>query len=248
MTPVEDGQAEVGWEEGHEVLARDFEQWTTLLEGPGGEIDQATHDAFMDVAVDPLTSELAPSLWVDGADHSGPWTECLSSSGYTNPTGVSADPGELLRGAQRQADAANEWIACAREHGLESLADVTADADIGGIGAHVEIPLTTDPVLLQTVVEACPTFSEEYLGRVMDGDPTLDEDLEAGRLSAGPLIMAEQPPGSGEEGYDIKATEDGKRYLEFNRILYAGEKAFIERHTAEKNGTTTPEDSEPTEN
>jgi hypothetical protein len=153
LTPLEGGEAQIDWAEGHEVLARDLEQVTAVLEGTAGEVDSTVHDAFMNVEVDPLTSNLAPSLWIDGADHTDTWIACLESSGYTSPTlYMEEDPAEAEIWAQRYGDATNEWIACAREHGLPSLADVTADPGGSPNGPHAEIPLSTEPALLRAVI------------------------------------------------------------------------------------------------
>ncbi|MDR1151077.1 MAG: hypothetical protein LBK72_01140 [Bifidobacteriaceae bacterium] len=235
LTPVEKGEAEVTWADGHEVLARDSEQWTTVLEGPAGGVDPVTHEAFMDVSADPVTGLLAPALWIDGVDHTAAWVACLESSQYSNPSAAyEPDPGELLLGSQRQADVANEWMACAREHGLQGLKDVTADASGMAPGPHAEIPLKTEPALLETVVEACPTFNEDYFRRVLDGDPTLEDDVSAGRVNPNPLVLVEQPADLQEEGHDYGSTEEDRRFEELNVILYEDEAAFGERYGAEQ--------------
>jgi hypothetical protein len=239
LTPVDGGEAQIGWVEGHEVLARDFEQWTELLEGPAGEVNPTNHDAFMDVEMDPLTSDLAPALWVDGNDHTATWTKCLESSGYTNPTAdPEVDPKVDRIWAQRYADAANYWIACAREHGLPQLADTTPDGDDGPYGPHAEIPLNTGPDLLRTVVEACPIFKEDLVRRQVEGDVTLQDDIFEGRIAPIPLVLVEEPRGmqeaaNTEEGFDFKSGE-GKRYLELQGILYEAGQAFEEKYGREQ--------------
>ncbi|MDR0432277.1 MAG: hypothetical protein LBH48_03070 [Bifidobacteriaceae bacterium] len=228
VVPVDGGEAEVGWAEGHEVVARDLDGGTTMLAGPSGAVDPAISDAVLNGDADPLTGELAPALWVDGVDKSAVWAGCLESSGYTPPSPESdTDPGELLRGSQRQADAANDWIRCARENGLENLADVTADDSGMAPGPHVVVPLSTPPDLLRSVVAECPTFSEEMLRRTFEGDPTLGEEIMEGRGPIGPLVFAEEPVGLQEEGYDMEASEDGRRFAELSEILYEGEAAFL---------------------
>ncbi|MDR1237134.1 MAG: hypothetical protein LBK28_02720 [Propionibacteriaceae bacterium] len=235
LAPVENGEAEVTWVDGHEVLARDSEQWTTVLEGPAGEVDPVTHEAFMGVNADPVTGLLAPALWIDGVDHTATWAGCLESSQYSNPSAAyEPDPGELLLGSQRQAEAANEWMACAREHGLEGLEDVAADSSGMAPGPHAEIPLQTEPGLLTSVVEACPTFNEDYFRRVLDGDPTLEDDVSAGRISPNPLVLVEQPADLQDEGHDYGSTEEDRRFEELNAILYEDEAEFGERYGAEQ--------------
>jgi hypothetical protein len=233
LMPVEGGEAEIGWVEDHELLARDFEQVTTVLEGPNGEIDSTTRDAFGN-AKDSQTGTLAPALWVDGVDYTETWTLCLESSGYTNPTGyLEQDPGELLAFSQGRADAANDWMVCAREQGLPGLVDAKADASGMAPGPHAEIPFATDSALLRTVVQACPIFSEDYFRRLLEGDPTLDDDVEAGRIKADPLVLVEQPDGLQDDDYDFES-EEGRHYLELGEILYADERAFEEKYGREQ--------------
>jgi hypothetical protein len=235
LIPVDGGEAEIGWSGDHEILARDFEQMTILLEGPQGEIDPAVHDAFMDVEADAVTLAPAPALWVDGTDHTDTWVRCLESSQYTNPkTYLEQDPGEVQAWAQRLADAANNWTACAREHGMPGLTDVKPKAGDTGYGPHAEIPLTADPALLRSVLDACPSFDEEILRREIEGDPTLQDDLDAGRILPNPLVLVEEPDGLQEDGYDWKASEDGRRWSELGEVLYEDEAAFGERYGSEQ--------------
>jgi hypothetical protein len=230
LTPVEGGEMQIDWEQGHEVLARDFEQITTLLDGPAGEINPGIHDAFMDVEEDPVTLAPAPALWIDGKDHTDTWVRCLESSHYTNPAAYLAeDADEALAFTQRFADATNDWMACAREHGLPELKDVRAAGDNGPLGPHAEIPLSTEPALLRTVIEACPIFSEDLARRRVEGDPTVDEDIRAGRTTPDPLVYAEEPEGAGaDENYDFESGE-GKRYVELNEVLFEASRAFEDK-------------------
>ncbi|MDR0433336.1 MAG: hypothetical protein LBH48_08580 [Bifidobacteriaceae bacterium] len=234
LTPVDGGEARIDWEESHEVLARDFEQWTTTLPGPTGIVDPATHDAFMDVEEDPGTFALAPSLWVDGEDHTDTWVGCLEESGYTNPTVyLEQDPGDVTLWNQRMAEAANDWIACAREHGMSALADVNAEGDDSGYGPHVEIPLDTEPALLRTVIDACPSFNEEVFRRQTEGDPTVDDDIRNGKVAPNPTILVEEPEGMQEEGFDFESPEYMQR-SELLTIVLEAEHEFAERYGHEQ--------------
>ena len=243
LTPMGDGEAQIDWADGHEVLARDTEQVTTILEGPGGEVNPNTHQAFMDANQDPLTLDLAPALWIDGKDHTDTWTRCLQSSKYTGPTTyLEEDSKEDQVLAQRYTDAANYWIACARENGLPHLADVKAKTEGSPYGPHAEIPLHTEPALLRTLVEACPIFDEEIVKRQMEADPTLQDDILEGNVTPIPLVLTEEPDGmqaaaSLPEGFDFESGE-GKRYLELNEILYEAGIALEDKYNAQK--TTTP--------
>jgi hypothetical protein len=248
LTPMDGGEAEIGWAEGHEVLSRDFENWTVLLDGPAGSIDPTTKEAFTNVDGDAATGTLAPSLWVDGKDYTRVWVGCLESSGYTNPTAyMEADPAEDDILQQRMVDAANEWIACAREHGLPGLADVIKDdPDRGPYGPHAEIPLETDPVLLESLMQACPMFNEEYTRRQAQGDSTVQDDVLAGRLAMNPLILVEAPDGLQSDSFDYES-EDGQRYLELQDLLYAPGYAMEEEYAREQVEHDTTESPEPAE-
>jgi hypothetical protein len=59
LTPVDGGEAQIDWATGHEVLARDHEQTTTVLEGPAGEVDEATLEAFAGIEESPGRRALA---------------------------------------------------------------------------------------------------------------------------------------------------------------------------------------------
>ncbi|MDR0432423.1 MAG: hypothetical protein LBH48_03815 [Bifidobacteriaceae bacterium] len=253
LTMADGGEAQLDWEAGHEVLARDLEQWTTIQEGAAGDVfGSAVHQAFMSVETDDLTNDLAPSLWVDGKDQTTVWVACLETSGYTNPTAaLEEDPGMDQLLAQRMADAANDWIACARENGLPKLVDVTPDSDSGTYGPHVEIPLDTGLDLMRSVLEACPIYTEDIVNRRMDGDATLDIDIAEGRVAPNPLVLAQEPEGMQEaanlpEGYDFESG-DGKRYLELNEVLFEAGFALEEeyaRHQDLEEGVKTPAQKE----
>jgi hypothetical protein len=115
-------------------------------------------------------------------------------------------------------------------------------ADAGGAapGPHAEIPLATDVTLLRSVIEACPAFDEDVFRRELDGDPTLQDDLEAGRVIGNPLILVEAPPGSEEEGYDYGSGEYG-HFEELSSILYEAEREFVDRYGAEQAQQDAPE-------
>jgi hypothetical protein len=176
--------------------------------------------------------KMPPELWVDGVDHTDTWVGCLESSGYTHPTAPDQpDPAEEAKWAQRSARVANDWIACARENGLPSLPDADPNSE-GPYAPHAEIPLATDPTLLKSVVEACPTFNEEALKRQMEGDPTLQDDIEADRVNPSPLLLVEEPAGLQEDGFDFQS-EEGKRFSELGSILVADQNAFTSSYMAE---------------
>jgi hypothetical protein len=234
LTPADGGEASLGWAVGHEVMARDFENVTFIVEGPAGEIDPARHEAFLNAGQSAVSAQA--ELWVDGVDQTEVWIRCLESSAYTNPTAyLQEDPGELLKFSQGRADAANDWIACARGQGLQGLVDVTADASGMAPGPHAEVPLETDPVLLRSVVEACPTFNEEYNRRLLEGDPTLEDDVEAGRIKADPTVFVEQPEGYQDDDYDYDSAEY-KHYDELLMILNRGWLEFEEHYSDPEKG------------
>jgi hypothetical protein len=239
LSPTGDGEARIAWADGHEVLARDSEQVTTLLEGPAGEIATAVHDAFTEEGTDALTGDLAPALWIDGKSHTDTWKQCLESSGYTNPTGYLEDNPEIDQvWAQRYTDAANDWIACARDNGLPALADAERDNDASPYGPHAEIPLNTGTDLLRGVVEACPIYNEDIIKRQMQGDPTLEDDIFAGRVAPIPLVLVEEPEGLQEaakttKGFDFES-EEGRRYLELQDVLYKAGQELEEEYAGEQ--------------
>ncbi|MDR0432467.1 MAG: hypothetical protein LBH48_04035, partial [Bifidobacteriaceae bacterium] len=165
------------------------------------------------------------------------------SSGYTNPTAyLEQDPGEAAAFLQGRVDAANDWIACARENGLPGLVDVAVDVNAGGgPGPHALIPLKTEAAVLGSVIEACPIFHEEYFRRLLEGDPTLQDDVDAGRIKADPLVLVEQPPGINDDDFDFES-EEGSHYLELGGILYADERAFEKKYGQEQKANTSTHD------
>jgi hypothetical protein len=134
LTPLDKG-ARVGWQsQGHDIMARYPDGYFVPVPGKAGEFAQETIEAFE------LAHPDGYGLEVDGVDRTAPFAACHERSAYVDPTELDADPASELALHQRQADATNAWIACARQNGLPELADVTAAADGGPPEAL--IPLT----------------------------------------------------------------------------------------------------------
>ncbi|MDR1428000.1 MAG: hypothetical protein LBJ08_09660 [Bifidobacteriaceae bacterium] len=139
------------------------------------------------------------ALVIDGKDYSGPWDQCRESSGYFL-YGPPEDPAEEMIAKQREAEATNTWIACARENGYPGLADVTATANSW---PRALLPFDIADEALSALMTACPP---------VDADAYVASPQPDGQ----PLAL----PGIGFEGQDeIWAADDaGEDHPDLGRL------------------------------
>jgi hypothetical protein len=218
LTPVDSGQAAQDWEEGHAIM------WTI---GDSSWGSTATVDSAVEAAFEARTAEgTLPGLFVDGQDHTETWTRCLDTSGYVDPWFTPLDPAAELQTKRRHADATNAWIACAREHGMPELEDVTPVVDGGATYPRVEIPLTTTPDALRALVEACPHFDEDQAKR--RSEPGFDTENDV----PDPTIEVQLPPeptaSTAPNGAD--QSDEARRYSELQAILWDPITQFFEQN------------------
>jgi hypothetical protein len=104
-------------------------------------------------------------LEIDGVDHSATYASCHDQHPY-RPPDYEVDPAEELRGKQLVAESTNNWVSCARDHGLPDLVDVSpGKADNWLTSPTAEIPAHTTPELLRAVLAECPNFDAEQAER-----------------------------------------------------------------------------------
>jgi hypothetical protein len=167
MEDAPDGGTYVQWpQEGYDIYANipvADAQTSALWAIPGRSHDYENTeplDAFLERH--PTTEY---GLEIDGVDHSAAYADCHRRHPYQDPN-AEAGPTEELRGKQLLADATNEWIACARDHGLPDLTDVTAgQADNWLTSPMATVPLTTTPDALRQLLAACPNFDADQAAR-----------------------------------------------------------------------------------
>jgi hypothetical protein len=152
-------------------------------------------------------------LIIDGRDVSSEYANCLDASGYVEPASTDDYSAEL---ASKQAvvDETNKWIACARENGFPDFSDLPAPvADGFATDVSFYIPLTTDPVLLESVLEKCPIYNEPSPTPYSDRD-----DLSPGQQAyvPGPVVNV---PRVGADGESLTPDEEARR-MELNLILF----------------------------
>jgi hypothetical protein len=213
----DDGTGELEWYEGYQILARDREGKDTSIDA--SEVDDDVRAAFWEGKVDSDTGQELPGLWIDGVDHTEVWVKCLDESGYVHPEAPDPSAGidliAQMRESQRYADSTNAWIACARDHGLPDLDDITVDRANPIIDA-VELPLSTDPESLRTLLKACPVFDGEQARRRMD--PSFDPLTDVPE----PMVVVEWTDAD-------KDSPEYKRMRELAMILGEANDAFWEK-------------------
>jgi hypothetical protein len=222
----EDGSAEFLFTiEGHDIVARFPNGTGVTWEGKTGTLPPELSD-------DELWASRAPDeafLWIDGTDHSEVFAECWDKSGYVDPQSLPPLPADELLEKQKVAAATNDWIACARDHGLNGIDDVTATADGWSTYPEGTIPLSTSTELLRTVLESCPNFNEDEARRL--ADPETDVSDWNTRTPDPHLRIAPPPewedssstPTAAPEGND---NPDVAHYAELNAILDQESRAF----------------------
>ncbi|MDR1294292.1 MAG: hypothetical protein LBK59_04960 [Bifidobacteriaceae bacterium] len=216
-------QASIAWEDGHSVIWRVPDAgagypWTAT----SGEVRAEVQEAFEAAATD-------YGLTVDGVDHSGDFERCWVESGYTQPE-ADADPAEELTQKQAQAEATNEWVACARNHGYPDLADVTAVADGWMTQPVAVLPWDITARALRTLLEACPSFDIEEATDAFDPDtPSLPGDFVPPMIQV--PMPGQRPDGGTDEVPDDAAVEN---YTRLNDIIIEDQTAFWDELTNAK--------------
>jgi hypothetical protein len=193
----DDGDTHLEFVEGHNVAGG----YASGLGFQVGDPDESLRDGFSDSVAG------TDYLFADGADQSATWQGCLALSGYVEPATI-GDPAEEFQRMQVFAQATNEWTACAREHGLHQLADVTAVQDDWD-SIFARLPATLSVAELHAVLDACPNFD----AKAMEAD---DESRMAGLGGTGyhrPSIMVEDPHGAYATGSPEEPTTDEGQHI-----------------------------------
>jgi hypothetical protein len=99
-------------------------------------------------------------LIMGGVDHSDLLAQCIDQSGYFVPGPVfdRAEEGEVKR---VEADAANDWAACARDNGLVAVEDAKYQIDNFETAPAATVPASTSLELFQAVLAECPPIDPD---------------------------------------------------------------------------------------
>jgi hypothetical protein len=160
LTPVSDDEAEVGWSmDEHVVLgsAPGLGPWWGAPPGkdlPESEVNEFVESVFYK---DEVREDYNFALMIDGVDRTADLERCTEESDYTRPE-YALDPSEMAAMTRAQADATNEWVACARENGYPALKDVTPTDE--GV-EPVRLPFSTTEEAFRTLLAACPNWDRE---------------------------------------------------------------------------------------
>jgi hypothetical protein len=97
-------------------------------------------------------------LIVGSRDYTEAFRKCMGESGYVRPV-TYYDPADEIRQKQAAVDITNEWVRCARDNGLDQLADVPAAvADNFATRPFVLLPLSVNDDQLRAVLKVCPNY------------------------------------------------------------------------------------------
>jgi hypothetical protein len=163
----EDGQGEVNFDGG--APWRLCQEQDGMCHGGGGTgLTQAEVDAEQAV-LDQLEEAYKPEwerppkdkhgvsyLLVGDADYTAQYRECSETIDYV-PALDTGDPAAELAYKGSVAEATNDWIRCAREHGYPQLADAdTPKVDRYQTLPTALLPLTITTDQLESLLEECP--------------------------------------------------------------------------------------------
>jgi hypothetical protein len=134
---------------------------------PGKELPESEIEEFVESVFykDEVREDYNYALLIDGVDRTADLERCLEESGYTQPE-YGLDPSEMAAMQRAQADATNEWVACARENGYPTLEDVTPTDD--GV-LPVRLPFSTTEEAFRALLAVCPNWDRERAEAEADG-------------------------------------------------------------------------------
>jgi hypothetical protein len=206
LTPVDSGGARMSWAEAGFDITYAYPGGGGMVSKQSGEVDPNATKQLQEALVDGF------GLVVDGVDHTATFKACYEASGYTDPASDGPTLGEELEQKQALAEVTNPWIACAREHGFASLADVTAVADNWLTYPSARIPFDTPAETLRAVFDACPA----------EPDPTQSPDPEANFDIIEASISIDAPAGVAEAAAEPDADlsdPDIQHYRDLEDVL-----------------------------
>ncbi|MDR1189225.1 MAG: lipoprotein [Bifidobacteriaceae bacterium] len=124
-----------------------------------------------------LASEGAPEidedevvLIVGGIDRSDVLIGCIDTTGYFVPEPV-FDPGDEAVQKQAEAEAANEWAACARENGIPDVLDAEVIVDGFTTRPGASVPGSTSVETFKDTLNECPPIDPDRDLTVSNTDP-----------------------------------------------------------------------------
>ncbi|MDR0593156.1 MAG: hypothetical protein LBG60_07880 [Bifidobacteriaceae bacterium] len=227
-----DGQAQLGWDPGHDVFMVDAFGGASMLRDLSRDYDQANAQAeYRRFLGEHRAEDSSPfGLEVDGADYSDEFANCVEISGYVPPSGVT-DTREELVAKQALAEVTNNWLACARDNGYPDWADVKAvKADGWLTSPEAVIPLSMSTDELTRLLAACPNFDEETAERLEDPEFNWNSDFVAH-----PAVSVEPPAPPPDGGQtDPMAQDEYAHYQELVDALGRAESEFYQKRADEQ--------------
>jgi hypothetical protein len=166
----DDGQGELGFDGG--AAWRLCQEQDGMCHGGGGRgMTQVEVDAEQQVldqleeaykgqwAHLPADKRGVSYLLAGGEDYTTAYLKCSENIDYVPPK-VPVNPAEELVYKNAIAEASNNWLRCAREHGYPGLADVKAPTADGYDTMPVALlPVTVTPNQLELLLQECPITS-----------------------------------------------------------------------------------------
>jgi hypothetical protein len=223
------------WDNGDAYVTIDAEKHDVmmLIPGQGGIMGAGKSGGDFSAADQAIWDEHSTNdtylLMVDGTEHTDTLEQCHTDSGYADP-GQQIDPAEELRNKQAVAEVTNKWIGCARENGLPTLEDVTAEADNYETFPDAVLPLSLTPDALRKLLEACPNFDEELAKRQQAPDFNWEKEYtpEPSIRIETPPDMTASPPAEAAPGDAPSVSPVTAHFDELTAILYEKAQAFWE--------------------
>jgi hypothetical protein len=220
-----EGQAQLGWEDDHDVFATDPLGGSVMLRGLSQDYDEAYAQAALERFLGEHQADGSSpyGLEVDGADYSDEFANCVEASGYA-PNSIGDSVREELVAKQALAAVTNDWLACARDNGYPDWDDVpVGKADNWLTSPSAIIPLSTTADELKDLLAACPNFDEATAELIEDPEFDWDSDF-----AAHPAVDIEPPgPPSGEE-LGQTGQDEYAHYQELIDVLSAAERDYYE--------------------
>jgi hypothetical protein len=236
LTPISSVESDVTWTYDENVVLGSAPGMGPWWGAPPGQDlpESAVHEFVESVFLkDEVREDYDYALLIDGVDRVADLKRCLEETEYTKPIGA-MEPGEFAVLVRAQADATNDWVACARENGYPALKDVTPTE--GGVDA-VRLPFSTSEEALRALLVACPNWDREAAEAQAYGGE-LPSDWESGPQ---PDINFEEPT------HEIGSPEreaDSAHWDRLHEILWEESSAFWTEWGANQSSGTLPDDGD----
>jgi hypothetical protein len=197
---------------------------------PGLMADAADADKYQ-AWVDQMAGKAAESpygyvVYEGEMDRTQDFEPCLQASGYVPPVLAQMDPANILEARQKQAEASNEWAACARAAGVPGVIDakVSEDREEPAIAL---LPAGVTEAQIRRLVDECPAWDRE----VQEANDLAWAEGRDDDVRNQPMIGFDVD-GYREREQEVVSPEDKAIYDPLYDLLFADREAYYDEKEA----------------